>query len=249
VVEDDSSTAHLLETQLTSAGYVVTVCREPENALELAAELQPFAITIDIIMKPINGWELLSLLKSDQRTASIPVIVVTIVDQPSTGALLGADDYIVKPVDKTTLLTAIERCMSRLGSTDARSILVVDDDEPTREFIAELLSKNNFAVRTAADGPSARKQVAAALPELVILDLILPGVSGFQLLTDWRRDERTANLPIFVLTSKDLSPQEREYLRANSEAFFQKQEPWQNELLSRLERVVPSGVAGTERPT
>lgn len=248
VVEDDSSTAHLLDTQLTSAGCAVTICREPECALELAAELQPSAITIDIIMKPINGWELLSLLKSDPRTASIPVIVVTIVDQPSTGALLGADEYIVKPVDKNTLLAAIERCMNRLGSTDARSILVVDDDEPTREFIAELLSKNNFAVRTAVDGPSARREVAAALPELVILDLILPGVSGFQLLTDWRRDSRTANLPIFVLTSKDLTPQEREYLRANSEALFQKQEPWQDELLSRLERVLLSGMTGLERP-
>jgi signal transduction histidine kinase/DNA-binding response OmpR family regulator len=247
VVEDDSSAVQLLETQLASAGCTVTVCRAPERALEMAAELQPSAITIDIVMKPINGWELLSLLKSDPRTALIPVIVVTIVDQPSTGALLGADEYIVKPVDKATLLAAIERCMNRLGSTNTRSILVVDDDAPTREFIGELLSKNGFAVRTAADGPQARRQVAASLPELVILDLILPGVSGFQLLTDWRRDSRTANLPVFVLTSKDLTPQEREYLRANSEALFQKQESWEDELLGRLERVLFSGMTGSER--
>jgi signal transduction histidine kinase/DNA-binding response OmpR family regulator len=247
VVEDDSSAAQLLETQLTSAGYAVTVCREPERALEMAAELQPSAVTIDIVMKPINGWELLSLLKSDPRTALIPVIVVTIVDQPSTGALLGADEYIVKPVDKATLLAAIERSMKRMGNANSRSILVVDDDEPTREFIAELLSKNGFAVRTAADGPQARRQVAAALPELVILDLILPGISGFQLLTDWRRDSRTENLPVFVLTSKDLTPQERDYLRANSEALFQKQESWQDELLGRLERVLLAGVAGSEQ--
>jgi signal transduction histidine kinase/DNA-binding response OmpR family regulator len=241
VVEDDSSAAQLLETQLTSAGYAVTVCRVPERALEIAAELQPSAITLDIVMKPVNGWELLSRLKSDARTALIPVIVVTIVDQPSTGALLGADEYIVKPVDKASLLAAIERCMSRLGSMNSRSILVVDDDEPTREFIAELLSKSGFAVRTAADGPQARRHVAAALPELVILDLILPGISGFQLLTDWRRDSRTSNLPIFVLTSKDLTPEEREYLRANSEALFEKQESWQDALLSRLASVVLSG--------
>jgi signal transduction histidine kinase/DNA-binding response OmpR family regulator len=241
VVEDDSSAAQLLETQLTSAGYAVTVCREPERALELAAELQPSAITIDIVMKPINGWELLSKLKSDSRTAPIPVIVVTIVDQPSTGALLGADEYIVKPVDKTTLLGAIERCLKRLGAVSTRSILVIDDDDPTREFIAELLSKSGFAVRTAADAAQARRQIDAALPELVILDLILPGVSGFQLLADWRGDSRTANLPVFVLTSKDLTPQERDYLRANSEALFQKQESWQEALLSRLERVALVG--------
>ena len=241
VVEDDSSAAQLLETQLASAGYVATVCREPQHALELAAELQPSAITIDIVMKPINGWELLSNLKSDSRTSQIPVIVVTIVDQPSTGALLGADEYIVKPVDKTTLLSAVKRCLSRPGAAPGRSILVIEDDEPTREFIAELLSKSGFAVRTAADGEQAQRQVHAALPELVILDLILPDVSGFQLLADWRRDPRTANLPVFVLTSKDLSSHEREYLRANSEALFQKQETWQDALLLRLERVMLSG--------
>src|SRR5579862_3971974 len=241
VVEDDSSAAQLLETQLTSAGYVVTVCREPQRALEMAAELQPSAITIDIVMKPINGWELLSNLKSDPRTAQIPVIVVTIVDQPSTGALLGADEYIVKPVDKATLLGAVTRCLSRPGVASGRSILVIEDDEPTREFIAELLSKNGFAVRTAADGGQAQSQVEAAMPELVILDLILPDVSGFQLLAEWRRDPRSANLPVFVLTSKDLTSHEREYLRANSEALFQKQEAWQDALLLRLERVMLSG--------
>jgi signal transduction histidine kinase/DNA-binding response OmpR family regulator len=246
VVEDDSSAAHLLETQLTSAGYAVTVCRAPERALEMAAELQPSAITIDIVMKPINGWELLSKLKSDPRTAAVPVIVVTIVDQPSTGALLGADEYIVKPVDKATLLGAIDRCLKRLGAVATTSILVIDDDDPTREFIAELLSKNGFAVRTAADGGQAQRQIEAALPELVILDLILPDVSGFQLLAEWRRDSRTENLPVFVLTSKDLTPQERDYLRANSEALFQKQHSWQDALLGRLERVA---LAGTQVPS
>ena len=241
VVEDDSSAAQLLETQLTSAGYVVTVCRQPQHALEMAAEIRPAAITIDIVMKPINGWELLSSLKSDARTALIPVIIVTIVDQPSTGALLGADEYIVKPVDKATLLTAVKRCLSRPGAAPGRSILVIEDDDPTREFVAELLSKSGFSVRAAADGAQAQNQVAAALPELVILDLILPDVSGFQLLSEWRRDPRTANLPVFVLTSKDLTAQEREYLRANSEALFQKQETWQDALLARLERLVLSG--------
>jgi len=241
VVEDDSSAAHLLETQLTSAGYVVTVCREPHHALEIAAELQPSAITIDIVMKPINGWELLSNLKSDPRTAQIPVIVVTIVDQPSTGALLGADEYIVKPVDKATLLSAVKKCLSRPGVAPGRSILVIEDDDPTREFVAEMLSKNGFAVRAAADGAQARRQIEAALPELVILDLILPDTSGLQLLAEWRRDPRSANLPVFILTSKDLTPQESDYLRANSEALFQKQEAWQDALLLRLERVMLSG--------
>jgi DNA-binding response OmpR family regulator/nitrogen-specific signal transduction histidine kinase len=245
VVEDDLAAAHLLETQLTSAGYVVTICNQPEHALDVAATLQPDAVTIDIIMKPVNGWEILPTLKSDPRTAHIPVIVVSIVDQPSTAALLGADEYILKPVNRATLLAAVERCMNRSGRVAGRSILIVEDDDPTREFIAELLSKAGYAVGTAADGAQARAYVATSLPELVILDLILPGVSGFQLLADWRSDSRTADLPVFVLTSKDLTPREKEYLGANVEALFQKQEPWQDALLKHLERAVHTPVRST----
>ena len=244
VLEDDPVAAHLLESHLAPAGYAVVLCSEPSRAVEIAAELQPQAITLDIIMKPVNGWEILSNLKMDPRTEKIPVIVVSIVDQPTTGALLGADEYIVKPVEKTTLLAAVERSIERHGrSRQLRPILVVDDDGPTREFIAELLVKHGFAVATARDAAEARARVADSLPELVILDLIMPEVSGFQLLAEWRRNSQTANLPVFVLTSKDLTTQEQEYLRSQAGALFRKHEPWQEELLRQLSRAVPPVVA------
>jgi len=216
------------------------LCDRPERALEMAAELQPSAVTLDILMKPVNGWEVLPNLKSDPRTSKIPVIVVTVVDQPTTGALLGADEYVVKPVDKATLLAAVERCLNQRGRIGgARTVLVVEDDTPTREFVAELLSKNGYLVGTAADGAEARRQVADSVPELVILDLILPEVSGFQLLAEWRIESRTADLPIFVLTSKDLTHEERDYIRKNTGALFQKQERWQEALIRQLQRAVP----------
>ncbi len=240
VVEDDPAAAQLLQSHLTSSGYDVVLCDQPQNALEMAAKLQPSAVTLDIIMKPINGWELLSNLKSDARTANIPVIMVTIVDQPTMGSLLGADEYIMKPVERTALLSAVERCLNQRGRMGrARPILVVEDDTPTREFIAELLSKHGYVVGTAANGAEARTQVAASLPELVILDLILPEVSGFQLLAEWRVDSRTADLPIFVLTSKDLTTEEEKYIRTNTGALFQKQEQWQEALIRQLQRAVP----------
>jgi PAS domain S-box-containing protein len=240
VIEDDPAAAQLLQSHLASAGYDVVLCDHPQRALEMAAELQPSAVTLDILMKPVNGWEILPNLKSDPRTSKIPVIVVTVVDQPTTGALLGADEYVVKPVDKATLLAAVERCLNQRGRIGrARPILVVEDDTPTREFIAELLSKNGYLVGTAADGAEARAQVAAAVPELVILDLILPEVSGFQLLAEWRIESRTADLPIFVLTSKDLTLEERDYIRKNTGALFQKQERWQEALIRQLQRAVP----------
>jgi signal transduction histidine kinase/DNA-binding response OmpR family regulator len=240
VVEDDPAAAHLLQSYLLSAGYDVTLCDQPQRAVEMAVELNPNAITLDILMKPVNGWEVLSTLKSDPRTFKIPVIVVTVVDQPTTGALLGADEYVVKPVDKATLLAALKRSLNQRGRTrQERPILVVEDDTPTREFIAELLSKNGYLVGTAADGAEARIRVAASVPELVILDLILPEVSGLQLLAEWRVDSRTADLPIFVLTSKDLTIEERDYIYRNAGALFQKQERWQEALIRQLQRAVP----------
>jgi DNA-binding response OmpR family regulator len=207
--------------------------------LEIAAQLQLSAITLDIVMKPKNGWEVLVQLKRDPRTAGIPLIVVSIVDQPSMGTLLGADEYLVKPVDKTTLLGAIARhARPRSDATPGQPILVVEDDTPTREFIAEMLSAQGYVVATAADGVEARAQVAASLPELVILDMMLPQVSGFELLGEWRASLRTAGLPVFVLTSKDLSQEEQHYLRTHAEVLLHKQQPWHEALIKQLERVI-----------
>jgi signal transduction histidine kinase/DNA-binding response OmpR family regulator len=241
VIEDDRAAALLLQSHLTSAGYDVVLCDEPTRALQMAVELQPHAVTMDIIMKPVNGWELLSSFKTDPRTAGIPVVLVTIIDQPATGASLGADEYIVKPVQKATLMAAVARCLSqRSHNGKTRGILIVEDDAPTREFVAELLSKRGHEVATAADGAEARVHVARAVPELVILDLILPKVSGFQLLAEWRMNSRTADLPVFVLTSKDLTAEERDYLRTHTELLLQKQQSWQETLLAQLRRTLPT---------
>ena len=239
IIEDDRMTVHLIESQLTASGYEVVSCDQPERALEIAADLQPQAITLDLLIKQTSGWEILLQLKNDPRTTSIPVIVVTIVDQPAMGAAISADEYLVKPVDKATLLAAVARCLrGREVSSPARPILVVEDDRPTLEVIAELLKTKGYAVATAVDGASARRQVAASLPELVILDLMLPKVSGFELLAGWRADPRTTELPIFVLTSKELTAQEKNYLRTNAQFLFRKQESWQDALVKQLQRAV-----------
>jgi signal transduction histidine kinase/DNA-binding response OmpR family regulator len=242
IIEDDRAAAQLIQTQLISAGYEVLVCQEPQNALELAARFQPGAITLDIVMKPKNGWEVLSQLKCDPRTSNIPLIVVSMVDQPGMGALLGADEYLVKPVDKATLLAAIQRrARIRPSPKSTRPILVVEDDSATREFIVEMLTAQGYAVATASDGAQARAQVAANKPELVILDLVLPGASGFELLGEWRASPRTADLPVFILTSKDLTPEEQKFLRANAESLLLKQQPWQEALIKQLSRVLLMG--------
>src|SRR5438477_2217834 len=202
VVEDNAATGQLIQSQLASSGYETLKCDQPERASDIAAELQPDAITLDLLMSPVHGLELLLQLKNDPRTARIPVIVVTIVDQPSIGTAFGADEYLIKPVDKATLLAAVERCLrSRGGAAPTRTILVVEDDVSTLEMIVELLKAYGYAVSTAADGEQARISVAQFLPELVILDIVLPKMSGFELLAEWRSNPRTPELSLFVLTS------------------------------------------------
>jgi CheY-like chemotaxis protein len=190
----------------------------------MAAEFQPDAITLDLLRKPIHGLEVLQRLKDDPLTSKIPVIVVTIADQPTVGSAVCADEYLLKPVDKATLLAAVERCLhSRGRAAPTRAILVVEDDVSTREMIVELLTVHGYAVNTAGDGAEARASVARSLPELVILDLVLPKMSGFDLLAEWRANPRTAEVSVFVLTSKDLSKEEEKYVRMHAESLFQKQ--------------------------
>jgi PAS domain S-box-containing protein len=241
VIEDNPATGQLIRSQLAASGYETLKCDRPERATGLAAEHQPDAITLDLLMKPMHGFEVLLQLKNDPRTSKIPVIIVTIVDQPGVGTALGADEYLIKPVDKATLLAAVERCLrSRGGAAPARSILVVEDDVSTLEMIVELLRAYGYAVSTAADGDQARASVAQSLPELVILDLVLPKISGFELLAEWRSHPRTAELSIFVLTSKDLSKDEEKYVHAHAESLFRKQNSWREPLIKQLERVVTS---------
>ena len=194
-------------------------------------------------MQPVHGLEVLLQLKNDPSTSTIPVIVVTILDQPGVGSALGADEYLIKPVDKATLLTAVERCLrSRGGAAPVRPILVVEDDASTREMIEELLTARGYSVITAADGAQARARVTHALPELVILDLVLPKISGFELLAEWRGSPRTADLPVFVLTSKDLTKEKQKYLHAHAESLFRKQNSWREPLMKQSERVVTSQI-------
>ena len=241
VVEDNPATGQLIQSQLTSSGYETLKCAQPERATEIAAEHQPDAITLDLLMQPVHGLEVLLQLKNDPRTSNIPVIVVTIVDQPGVGTALGADEYLIKPVDKATLLAAVERCLrSRGGAAPARTILVVEDDVSTLEMIVELLRVYGYSVSTATDGAQARASVAQSLPELVILDLVLPKMSGFELLAEWRSNPRTADLSVFVLTSKDLTKDEEKYVHAHAESLFRKQNSWREPLIKQLERVVTS---------
>ena len=245
VVENDLLTAELIRSQLVSQGYEVEIYTDPQGVVDRAAVLRPHAITLDVLMEPMNGFEVLLQLKSDARTMAIPVIVLTIVEQANMGLTLGADEYLVKPVEKSVLLAAVERCLKKRAiDAPRRPILVVEDDAPMREAISDMLVASGFAVAPVADGAAAREWVRHSLPEVVILDLLLPEVSGFELLAEWRAAPRTADLPVFVLTAKDLNHKEEKYLRDRAEFLVRKRQPWQQALIQQLQRIAAPGREG-----
>src|SRR6202171_641326 len=168
VIEDDRDAALLIQANLASAGYETILCDCSQDFVKTVAELQPDVITLDLLMKPSSGWEVLLKLKRDPQTTNIPIIVISIVDQPAIGTTFGADEYLVKPVDKASLLAAVGRCLcsssSGRRSPSQRPILVVEDDTSTRELIAELLKTQGYTVAVAEDGEQARAHVAATLP-------------------------------------------------------------------------------------
>jgi PAS domain S-box-containing protein len=240
VVEDDPITAQLIHQQLASAGYEVVCCPDSREARQLAEDIQPDAITLDLFMKPMNGWEVLVELKGNHSTEKIPVIVLTIVDQPEMGAILGADEYLVKPVERAAFLAALERCLQSRGAANQNQpILIVEDDAATREVIADLLLSHGHEVHLATDGAQARAAVEASLPGIVILDLLLPKIGGFALISEWRSNPRTADLPILVLTGQELDQEQTSFLKQNVELLLSKRNGWQAALINQLQRVVP----------
>jgi CheY-like chemotaxis protein len=173
--------------------------------LAAARAQKPAAITLDILLPDLDGWEVLTQLKNDPATSHIPVVVVSVVDNPELGIALGALDYFVKPVSGAELMSRLARF--RLGRTDAdkATVLVVDDEEPNREWLRRLLEPEGFSVILASGGQEAIDIARATSPDLIMLDLMMPNVTGFDVVEALRAKPATQNIPIMVLTAKTLT--------------------------------------------
>jgi len=205
----------------------------------MAAEHQPDAITLDLLMQPVHGLEVLLQLKNDPRTSKIPVIVVTIVDQPGLGIALGADEYLIKRWTRRLYLLPWSAAPVPRGRGASKNHLVVEDDVSTLEIIVELLKGYGYAVSTASDGTQARASVAQSLPELVILDLVLPRSAVLNCSLNGAPISHRRSFRVCA-DSKDLTKQEEKYIHAHAESLFRKQDSWRESLIKQLERVVTS---------
>jgi signal transduction histidine kinase/CheY-like chemotaxis protein len=240
VVEDDANAYDLISAALRSAGYASTRARHGEEALRLAYELQPLAITLDLVLPGLDGWEVLKRLKSDETTCHIPVVIISVVENRDLGVALGADDYFVKPVDRERLL---QRIRALAASSQPRPRLLLIDDDPTvHELLDAELSSAGFTIDSAYSGEEGLSAARERAPDVILLDLMMPGMSGFEVADSLKEDPLTANIPILVLTSKDISADERLDLQTKVTSFVQKGKSARAQLLREIRRI------GKQRP-
>jgi len=211
VVEDDDDSYESLSAYLQSAGYVAIRAKSGEEALRLAGSMQPMAITLDLVLPGVEGIDVLRRLKSEAKTASTPVIIVSMLDNRELGLAFGADDYFVKPVDWPRLLRRLADITS--NGTRTKRLLLIDDDAAVHDMLEHELSHEGYEVDKAFSGPEGLERAEKTRPDVIILDLSMPGMSGFQVAQALRQRETTARIPIVVLTAKELTDDDRAQLK------------------------------------
>ena len=243
VIDDDPDARNLLKRMMTREGYRVVTAGSGEEGLRVARSLQPDAITLDVMMPGMDGWTVLARLKADATLAQIPVIIVTIVDRREMGFALGASDYVTKPIDSDRLTQLLRKYRCQRPPCP---ILLVEDDVATRDMVRRTLEKSGWTVVEADNGRVALDRVPDVKPQLIILDLMMPEMDGFEFLEELRRDETMANVPIIVVTAKDLTEQDRQRLNGRVKQVLQKG-PYSREQLTREIRRVVSASAKQAR--
>ena len=207
VVDDDSAQRDLLTRFLEREGFDVRTAADGRTGIELARTLRPRAILLDVMMPQMDGWSVLTKLKADPDVAPIPVVMVTFVNEPGLGASLGAADTVLKPVEWSRLRTVMERFQG-----DAGDVLVVDDDADARARVRSVLERDGWTVTEAEDGRQALDRVMHAPPQLILLDLTMPLMDGFSFLHELRLRPGCADIPVVVLTARDLDAADRKRL-------------------------------------
>lgn len=221
VIDDDPAAQDLMRRFLTREGFHPETASNGEEGLRLARELKPAAITLDVMMPGMDGWTVLQRLKADPEVQDIPVVMLTMVDDKNIGFALGAADYMTKPINRARLSAILSR--HRCADRDAGCrVLLVEDDAPTREMMRTLLEREDWRVEEAANGRVALECLQTAAPDLILLDLMMPEMDGFEFARRLREKPEWRRIPVVVLTARDLTAEERRRLNGDVEKIVQK---------------------------
>ena len=219
VIDDDAEACEIIRRLLAKDGFNVVTALSGEEGLRLAHERQPVAITLDVMMPDMDGWSVLRALKANPALQDIPVVMLTMVDDKTKGYSLGASDYLTKPVDREQLHNVLARYYN---PDETCSVLLVEDDAATREMMARTLEKSAWSVSEAGNGREALDQLAQRKPQLILLDLMMPVMDGFDFLLEMRANAEWQDIPVIVLTAKDLTDEDRRVLSGRVEQIVEK---------------------------
>ena len=228
VVDDDPTVRELVARHLERAGFAVTTAKGGQDGLRLARELRPAAVTLDIMMPDLDGWTVLAAMKGDPTLANIPVVLMTIVEEKNRGYALGAADYLVKPVNRSKLVEALRR----ICGSSAGHVLLIDDDDVVRRGVRQALEPIGWHVTEAENGRIALDSLSTSRPDVIILDLMMPRMNGFEFLDELRARGEWRDIPVVVITAKDLTEADRDRLNGGVERIIEKSKP--DEMLRRL---------------
>jgi ammonium transporter len=239
VIDDDAVVQDLVTRTLTRSGFHVVSAANGQEGLRLARELRPDVITLDVLMSDMDGWAVLAALKNDPEVMAIPVIMVTLIDNQDMGFALGASDYLTKPIERDRLISVVNKYRQHgSGQTSAGRVLIVEDDDDTREMFARTMVKEGWTVTEAANGRGGLDAFANNPPDLILLDLMMPEIDGFQFVAELRKIPQAHAIPIVVITAKDLTLEDRNKLNGYVERILQKGSYSREQLLEEIRHYI-----------
>lgn len=238
VIDDDPAVLDLMQRFLKHEGYNILTAANPIDGLKLAKQ-SPDVIILDVMMPEMNGWSVLSQLKQDPQSADIPVIMASIIDDKNLGMALGASDYLVKPVNYERLMTLLQKYHSTCKTLGApQSVLIVEDNTANRDMLRRQLQKAEWQVMEAENGRIALEMLQNQQPGIILLDLMMPEMDGFEFITELRKVEKWQSIPVIVLTAKDLTEQDRQRLDGQIERIYRKGSYNRQTLLDEINKLV-----------
>ncbi len=233
IVDDDQKVASQINSYLVDEGYETIIATSGAEALMLAKKFQPAVITLDIVMPEMDGWEVLQELKKDPKTKNIPVIVVSVSEDLKTGLALGAIGHLKKPIIKDVLLNKVDSIFRTFNS-----LLLVDDNDLDLQLMSFKLKSEKWNVNTAGGGKECLRQIDENVPDLLILDLLMPEVDGFQVLEHIRSQEKTKDLPVIIITAKNLTEEDQEKLDGKVSRVLIKSQTSLQELHTEINKIL-----------
>jgi signal transduction histidine kinase/DNA-binding response OmpR family regulator len=235
VIDDEPAARDLVQRMLTKEGYQVESAASGQEGLALARRNHPAAITLDVLMPGMDGWAVLTVLKADPLTADIPVIMMSVLDDKNLGFALGATDYLIKPIEWTRLMAVLDKHCRHLVHSH---VLIVEDDPRTREMLRRAAEKQGWQVTEAENGRVALERVSAQLPGVILLDLTMPEMDGFTFLEELRRLPGCQDVPVIVVTARDLTEQDHRRLNGRVTQILQKGGLSSREVLAEIHKLL-----------